>query len=149
MTRQDQATQEQFRPETSRGHYLLEVLGVLWFVLLLLSIGVDVYQGMVDFDDLWIAPILAVLAYLAADFLSGFVHFLANNSGPHPLLQVGGASDLALPPWYRPQAQVRVGRNLESLRAQRVAEGRFLRNPRWSGLHHFRNEAEVLMARRA
>ena len=41
---------------------------------------------MVDFDDLWIAPILAVLAYLAADFLSGFVHFLANNSGHRPLL---------------------------------------------------------------
>ncbi len=41
---------------------------------------------MIDFGDLWLAPILAVLAYLAADFLSGFVHFLANNSGHRPLL---------------------------------------------------------------
>jgi hypothetical protein len=134
MTRQDQATQDRFRPKTSREHYLLEVLGILCFVLLLLSIGVDIYQGMINFDDLWIAPILAVLAYLAADFLSGFVHFLANNSGPHPLLRAGGASDPALPPWYRPQAQVRGGRNLESLMSQRVAEGRFFCNPRWSAL---------------
>jgi hypothetical protein len=83
MTRQDQATQDRFRPKTSREHYLLEVLGILCFVLLLLSIGVDIYHGMINFDDLWIAPILAVLA---ADFLSGFVHFLANNSGHGPLL---------------------------------------------------------------
>ena len=93
----------------------------------------DIYQGMVNFGDLWIAPILAVLAYLAADFLSGFVHFLANNSGPHPL-RAGGASDPAIPPWYRPQAQVRGGRNLESLMSQRVAEGRFHCNLRWSAL---------------
>ena len=36
---------------------------------------------MLNFGDLWLAPILAVLAYLAADFLSGFVHFLADNFG--------------------------------------------------------------------
>jgi hypothetical protein len=29
MTQQDQATQDRFRPETSRGHYLLEVFGIL------------------------------------------------------------------------------------------------------------------------
>ncbi|MDQ3436441.1 MAG: hypothetical protein M3491_03725, partial [Actinomycetota bacterium] len=74
MTQQDQATQDQFRPETSRGHYLLEVLGILCFALLSLLIGVDIYQGAIEFGDLWLAPILAVLAYLAADFLSGFVH---------------------------------------------------------------------------
>jgi hypothetical protein len=153
MTRQDQATQDRFRPETSRGHYLLEVLGILCFVVLLLLIGVDVYQRMIDFGDLWLAPILAVLAYLAADFLSGFVHFLANNfgsydtpiigpnfiepfrehhdihhesslrhllhhrgvlepsTGSHPLLRAGGASDPAIRPRYRSQAQVREGGN--------------------------------------
>ena len=83
MTQQDHATQDQIRPETSTGHYLLEVLGILCFVLLLLLIGVNVYQGMIDFGDLWLAPILAVLAYLAADFLSGFVHFLADNFGSY------------------------------------------------------------------
>jgi hypothetical protein len=153
MTQQDQATQDRFRPETSRGHYLLEVLGILCFVLLLLLIGVDVYQGMVDFGDLWLAPILAVLAYLAADFLSGLVHFLADNFGSYDtpiigpnfiepfrehhdihhespydtyycittgfwnplldrtLLRAGGASDPALRPWYRFQAQVRERRD--------------------------------------
>ena len=44
MTQQDQATQERFRPETTRGYYLLEVLGILCFTLLLLWIGVDVYH---------------------------------------------------------------------------------------------------------
>jgi hypothetical protein len=81
MTQQDQATQTRFRPSTSRGHYLLEALGILCFMLLALLIGVDVYHGAVEFGDLWLAPILAVLAYLAADFFSGFVHFLADNFG--------------------------------------------------------------------
>ncbi len=66
-------------PETSRGHYLLEVFGILSFVLLILLIGVEIY-GMINFGDLWLVPVLAVLAYLAADFLSGFVHFLAATS---------------------------------------------------------------------
>src|SRR5215208_153170 len=108
---------------------------------------------MVDFGDLWLAPILAALAYLAADFLSGLVHFLADNFGSYDtpiigpnfiepfrehhdihheshydtyycittgfwnplldrtLLRAGGASDLALRPWYRFQAQVRERRD--------------------------------------
>ena len=83
MIQEDQATQERVRPETSRGHYLLEVLGILCFALLIVLIAVEVYGGMADFGDLWLAPILAVLAYLAADFLSGFVHFLADNFGSY------------------------------------------------------------------
>jgi hypothetical protein len=89
LTQQDHATQDQIRPETSTGHYLLEVLGILCFGLLLLLIGVDVYQGMIDFGDLWLASILAVLAYLAADFLSGFVHFLADNFGSYDTPIIG------------------------------------------------------------
>ena len=81
MNQQEQITQD--RPETSRGHYLLEVFGILCFLLLLSLIAVDVYQGMINFGDLWLAPILVVLAYLAADFLSGFVHFLADNFGSY------------------------------------------------------------------
>ena len=83
MTQQNQATQGRGRTETSRGHYLLEVLGILCFVLLMLLIGADVYQGMLTFGDLWLVPILVVMAYLAADFLSGFVHFLADNFGSY------------------------------------------------------------------
>jgi hypothetical protein len=47
--------------------------------------------GMIDFGDLWLVPILAVLAYLAADFLSGFVHFLADNFGSVDPLAPGSA----------------------------------------------------------
>ncbi len=82
MIQEDQVTEERARPETSRGHYLLEVFGILSFVLLILLIGVEIY-GMINFGDLWLVPVLAVLAYLAADFLSGFVHFLADNFGSY------------------------------------------------------------------
>ncbi|MBA2712078.1 MAG: kua-ubiquitin conjugating enzyme hybrid localization domain protein [Rubrobacteraceae bacterium] len=83
MIQEDQVTEERARPETSRGHYLLEVFGILSFVLLVLLIGVELYGGMINFGDLWLVPILAVLAYLAADFLSGYVHFLADNFGSY------------------------------------------------------------------
>jgi len=83
MIQEDQVTEERTHPETSRGHYLLEVFGILSFVLLILLIGVEIYGGMINFGDLWLVPVLAVLAYLAADFLSGFVHFLADNFGSY------------------------------------------------------------------
>ena len=44
---------------------------------------------MLDFGDLWLAPILAILAYLAADFLSGFAHFLADNFGSYDTPIIG------------------------------------------------------------
>jgi hypothetical protein len=83
MIQEEQVAEERDRPETSRGHYLLEVFGILSFVLLIVLMGAEVYRGMINFGDLWLVPILAVLAYLAADFLSGFVHFLADNFGSH------------------------------------------------------------------
>src|SRR5215210_3516098 len=84
MIQEDQVTtQERVRPETSRGHYLLEVFGILGFVLLLVLIAVEIYGGTGNFGDLWLMPVLVILAYLAADFLSGFVHFLADNFGSY------------------------------------------------------------------
>jgi plasmanylethanolamine desaturase len=83
MIDEDQVTYEQVRPETSRGHYLLEIFGILCFASLALLIAVELYGGVLHFGDLWLAPILLVLAYLAADFLSGFVHFLADNFGSY------------------------------------------------------------------
>ena len=83
MIDEDQITYERTRPETSRGHYLLEVLGILCFVVLALLIAVELYGGVLRFGDLWLVPILLVLAYLTADFLSGFVHFLADNFGSY------------------------------------------------------------------
>ena len=83
MIDEDQVTYERVRPETSRGHYLLEVFGILCFALLSLLIAVEIYGGVLRFGDLWLLPILLVLAYLVADFLSGFVHFLADNFGSY------------------------------------------------------------------
>ena len=83
MIDEDQVAYKRVRPETSRGHYLLEIFGILCFALLGLLIAVDLYGGVLRFGDLWLAPILLILAYLAADFLSGFVHFLADNFGSY------------------------------------------------------------------
>jgi hypothetical protein len=80
---EDQVTSERARPETSRAHYLLEVIGILCFAALAVLILVELYGGAIRFGDLWLAPILVILAYLAADFLSGFVHFLADNFGSY------------------------------------------------------------------
>ena len=83
MIDEDQVTSERVRPETSRGHYMLEVFGILCFAALAVLISVELYGGAIRFGDLWLAPILMILAYLAADFLSGFVHFLADNFGSY------------------------------------------------------------------
>ena len=89
MIDEDQVTYERVHAETSRGHYLLEIFGILCFASLALLIAVDLYGGVLRFGDLWLAPILLVLAYLAADFLSGFVHFLADNFGSYDTLILG------------------------------------------------------------
>jgi len=83
MIDENQVTSERVRPETSRGHYMLEVFGILCFAALAVLIFVELYGGAIRFGDLWLAPILIILAYLAADFLSGFVHFLADNFGSY------------------------------------------------------------------
>lgn len=81
MTKQRQIAEEQCRPETSRGHYMLELFGIGTFFVLALFMGADVYRGIESFGYLWLLPVLAVLGYLAADLISGFVHFLADNFG--------------------------------------------------------------------
>jgi hypothetical protein len=73
--------EERVRPETSRSHYALEVFGVAAFFALCALIGLEVYEGMRRFGYVWALPVLAVLSYLLADLLSGFVHFLADNFG--------------------------------------------------------------------
>jgi sterol desaturase/sphingolipid hydroxylase (fatty acid hydroxylase superfamily) len=83
MIEENRAAQERVRTETSRGYYLLEVFGILCFMLLIALIAAEVYGGMADFGDLWLVPILTVIAYLAADFSCGFVHFLADNFGSY------------------------------------------------------------------
>ena len=81
MSEQRRATQDRLRSETSSGHRMLELLGIATFVVLAFIIAGDVYRGLANFGYLWLLPILAILAYLAADLVSGFVHFLADNFG--------------------------------------------------------------------
>lgn len=81
QTRQARAIEERARPVTSKGHYILEAAGIAAFFVLALLIMTDIYEGMTDFGYLWLLPVLAIVAYLAADLLSGFVHFLADNFG--------------------------------------------------------------------
>ncbi len=81
MIQQDSILEERPRPETGWGHYILELFGIVGFFVLALFIGIDVYRGLTTFGYAWLLPLLAILAYLAGDFFSGFVHFLADNFG--------------------------------------------------------------------
>jgi hypothetical protein len=89
MTQRHQVPERQTIAETSRGHYILEILGIVSFFMLALLMGAEIYQGMAAFGYLWLLPVIAVLAYLAADFISGFVHFLADNFGSSEMPIIG------------------------------------------------------------
>jgi hypothetical protein len=54
---------------------------IVTFDVLALLIGGEVYRGLMSIGRPWLLPILALLAYFAADLISGFVHFLADNFG--------------------------------------------------------------------
>lgn len=75
--------------ETSPGHRVLEYLGIMAFAILAALIGAEMYTGASGFGYLWLLPVLAVLAYLGADLLSGFVHFLADNFGSYETPVIG------------------------------------------------------------
>ena len=81
MREQRRARQDRLHSETGPGHRMLELLGIATFVVLAFLIAGDVYRGLANFGYLWLLPILALLAYLAADLVSGLVHFLADNFG--------------------------------------------------------------------
>jgi hypothetical protein len=89
MSEQRRATQDYLRSETGTGHRMLELLGIATFVVLAFLIAGYVYRGLANFGYLWLLPILALLAYLAADLVSGFVHFLADSFGSADTLIVG------------------------------------------------------------
>lgn len=89
MSQQHQFAENQPHTETSRGHYILEILGIVSFFVLALLMGVEIYQGMAAFGYVWLLTVIAILAYLAADFISGFVHFLADNFGSSEMPIIG------------------------------------------------------------
>lgn len=67
--------------EMPRGQRALEYAGVFAFALLAVLISVEIYFGAASFGYAWLIPVLAIAAYLAADLVSGFVHFTLDNFG--------------------------------------------------------------------
>ena len=60
---------------------MLELCGVVSLFAVALLLAAEVYRGASNFGYLWLLPVVAILAYLIADLLSGLVHFLADNFG--------------------------------------------------------------------
>jgi hypothetical protein len=75
--------------ENRKRPYMLELAGIPAFFVLAFLIGADIYMGMATFGYRWLLPVLTVVAYLAADLLSGFVHFLADNFGSAEMPVIG------------------------------------------------------------
>ena len=78
---QERQTKRESEPRSSRAHWLLKLFGIGAFAALAALIGTEVYVGAAAFGYAWLLPAVAVVAYLAADLASGFVHFLADNFG--------------------------------------------------------------------
>ena len=78
---QERQTKRESEPRSGRAHWLLELFGIGAFAALAALIGTEVYVGAAAFGYAWLLPAVAVVAYLAADLASGFVHFLADNFG--------------------------------------------------------------------
>ena len=81
MIQEQQQTQIESEPRSSRAHWLLELAGIGAFAVLAVLMVQQVYLGAAAFEYAWLLPAVAVAAYLAADLASGFVHFLADNFG--------------------------------------------------------------------
>jgi plasmanylethanolamine desaturase len=67
--------------EMPRGQRALEYAGILAFAVLTVLIAAEAVSGAASFGYVWLVPVLAVLAYLAADLASGFAHFTLDNFG--------------------------------------------------------------------
>lgn len=69
---------------------IFQFAGFVTFTLLSLAIGWNIIRGAAAFSALWLIPVI-IVAYATADFVSGFVHFLADNFGS-PETPVFGAA---------------------------------------------------------
>jgi ubiquitin-conjugating enzyme E2 variant len=65
----------------SPGYRLFQKAAFAAYGILAAALLIEVLQGAAAFGLLWMIPVTAVVAYVAADFISGFVHFLADNFG--------------------------------------------------------------------
>jgi hypothetical protein len=72
------------RKETAEGVSAFRVLQAIAFVAFgatSIVLTIEIVQGAREFGRLWLIPIIMLIAYGLADFVSGFVHFLADNFG--------------------------------------------------------------------
>lgn len=76
--------------DTMPGFRLFQALGFISFAALSIILGIELAKGATAFGPLWLLPMF-LLGYIAADFLSGFVHFLADNFGTPETPVVGRA----------------------------------------------------------
>jgi hypothetical protein len=63
------------------GFRLLQAAAYVAFAAFTIVLTIEIAQGAVAFGYSWLIPLMFVVAYVAADFVSGFVHFLADNFG--------------------------------------------------------------------
>ncbi|MGE0711834.1 MAG: fatty acid desaturase family protein [Planctomycetota bacterium] len=73
-------------------HRALEISSIFGLGVIVSMIFYEVYLGLVEpFRDqaLWLVPSVAFVAYLAADFVSGFVHFVGDTFGHEELPVLG------------------------------------------------------------
>ncbi|EMO25210.1 kua-ubiquitin conjugating enzyme hybrid localization domain protein, partial [Leptospira interrogans serovar Bataviae str. HAI135] len=67
-------------------HRILETLSVISFVLLSIYFGYQLTRLFLDYFTVhsylvWMFPLVVLLSWLGADFLSGLVHFLGDSVG--------------------------------------------------------------------
>jgi hypothetical protein len=70
--------------ETEKGFSIFRLIHTIAFVAFgaaAIALTLEIAQGAALFGRLWMLPIVVIVAYAAADFASGFVHFLADNFG--------------------------------------------------------------------
>lgn len=67
--------------DTIPGFRLLQTAAFVAFTLLACFPGFEIAHGSVALGLAWLLPAVAIGGYVAADFVSGFVHFLADNFG--------------------------------------------------------------------
>ncbi|MEO5588871.1 MAG: fatty acid desaturase family protein, partial [Gemmatimonadaceae bacterium] len=60
---------------------LVQTTAFFAFAAASVALMVEIFQGAMAFGRIWALPLTVIAAYAAADFISGFVHFLADNFG--------------------------------------------------------------------
>ena len=77
--------------DTMPGFRAIQTAAFVVFAVLSVVLAMEVVQGAAEHGGIWLIPLVAIAAYLAADFVSGFVHFLADTFGTPDTPFVGKA----------------------------------------------------------